>query len=146
MDFLRWLVRIILLPILFPIYFLLALIKEFFSYLFSSFGNFVAGILIAPLFLLMFGVKIFFNLLSQYFTFDFEFGDFMDEYGGWKYHEQKQRAEAERRAEIKREIGETTCAWCGKTLHGHYHYPRFGGGDKPGRRYCSTKCLREAGY
>ncbi|MCP4345027.1 MAG: hypothetical protein GY795_05815 [Desulfobacterales bacterium] len=85
MDFLKWLFRILLSPILVPLYFAIGFIKEFFSFMFSGLIQFVISV-IPPTFIIVVAVlsiKVAFILITQYLSFDFDFSEYCDSCGGY---------------------------------------------------------------
>ena len=109
---------------------------------FSSFSGFMGGTILFPVVGIILFFKFFFDLLAEYLKFDFDFEYFLsNNVGGWKEYDKQLEEEEERELYNK----STTCAWCSKDLEATYYYPNSIG-DKPGRRYCSKRCLSEDGY
>lgn len=118
-DILKWLVHVLLSPILFPLYFVIGFIKDYFLMAFSSPRVFIATTLLFPVVVPFVAIGIFISLLRRYFSLEFKLSVFLGECGGYR----------------KR----IACAWCGRALPGHY-YSTFMG-ECFDVRYCSRQCL-----
>jgi len=140
-------IKLILLPILMPLLLIIAFLTHYFSFMFSSFGNFIYSTILFPValfrasFIAIIAVlRIYFD---NYYNISETFSEIIDFCGGVREEVKEENIKAEKDAIARKEHSENFCAWCGNRITGQYHTSRF---SKTQDRYCSRKCYSEAGY
>ena len=128
-----------------PLLLIIAFLTHYFSFMFSSFGNFIYSTVLFPVALFRASFIAIIAFFRIYFDNDYNisetFSEIIDFCGGVREEVKEAKIKAEKDTSARKEHAENFCAWCGNRITGQYFNPKY-----TIDRYCSRKCLQEAGH